>query len=241
MEVIPAIDLMRGKVVRLSQGDPKTAKSYDYMGDPMTIAKKWKNEGANILHIIDLDSAFNMGNNSVIISQIADAISLPIQVGGGIRKLETAENLLKMGIRRIILGALAFSDQRTLTILQKKFGDDRIMVALDHQDGKIMVEAWKTFTNLGIEEALAKFLDLKVKTFLVTSIVKDGTLRGPDINTLRKICAYSEANVIAAGGVSSLNDLIMVKKVGASGVVIGKALYEGAFTLKEALNVVKEG
>jgi len=239
MEVIPAVDLMKGKVVRLSQGDPKTAKVYNHLGEPIAIAKKWEKDGANTLHVIDLDAALNMGNNFAIISKIVEAVNLPIQVGGGIRKLETAENLLKMGISRIILGALAFNEPHTLTKIQKKFGNERVIVALDHQDGKIMVEGWKTPTKLGIEEALTKFLDLQVKTFLVTSITKDGTLIGPDINTLSKVCVNPRVNIIAAGGVSSLNDLIILKQIGVKGVVIGKALYEGIFTLKEALKVAK--
>jgi len=239
MEVIPAIDLMKGKVVRLSQGDPKTAKAYDQLGDPVAIAKMWEKDGANILHIIDLDAALNLGNNFSMIAKIAAAVNLPIQVGGGIRKLETAEKLLEMGISRIILGALAFNEPQTITKLQKKFGDERIIVALDHQGGRVMVEGWKTPTKLGIEEALAKFLDLEVKTFLVTSIARDGTLIGPDINTLSKVCVYPSVSIIAAGGISSLNDLKILKRIGVKGVVVGKALYEGVFTLKEALKIAK--
>lgn len=239
MEVIPAIDLMKGKVVRLFQGDPKTAKVYDQLGDPVAIAKMWEKDGAKTLHIIDLDAALNMGNNFAMISKIVEAVNLPIQVGGGIRKLETVENLLEIGISRVILGALAFNEPHTLTKLRKKFGDERVMVALDHQKGRVMVEGWKTSTKLGIEEALAKFLDLQVKTFLVTSITQDGTLIGPDINTLSKVCLNPRVNIIAAGGVSSLNDLIILKRIGVKGVVIGKALYEGVFTLKEAIKVAK--
>jgi phosphoribosylformimino-5-aminoimidazole carboxamide ribotide isomerase len=239
MEVIPAIDLMKGKVVRLSQGDPKTTKAYEHLGDPVAIAKRWEKDGANALHLIDLDAALKRGSNFVMVSKIARAVNLPIQVGGGIRKLETAENLLQTGICRIILGALAFNESLTLTKIQKKFGDERIIVALDHQDGRIMVEGWKTPTKLGIEEALAKFLDLQVKTFLITSITRDGTLTGPDFNTLRKACAYPHVNIIAAGGVSSLNDLTSLKQIGVKGVVVGKALYEGVFTLREAIRVVK--
>lgn len=239
MEVIPAIDLMKGKVVRLSQGDPKTAKVYDHLGDPLAIAKKWEKEGASALHVIDLDAALNMGSNLAVISKVADAVNLPIQVGGGIRKLETAENLLEMGISRIILGALAFNKPHTLTKIRKKFGDERVIVALDHRDGRIMVEGWKTPTKIGLEEALAKFLGFHVKMFLITSIIKDGTLTGPDFNTLSKVCMYPCVNMIAAGGVSSLDDLAILKRIGVKGVVIGKALYEGVFTLKEALKVVK--
>jgi phosphoribosylformimino-5-aminoimidazole carboxamide ribotide isomerase len=239
MQVIPAIDLMKGKIVRLSRGDPKTAKVYDQFGDPVESANKWREEGAKKLHIIDLDAAFGMGDNLSVITQIAKNIDLPIQVGGGIRTIEAVEKLLTMGISQVILGALAFSDPEAVTKIQKKFGSERVIVALDNKDGKIMVEGWKTPTTFGIREALEKFAKLKVKTFLMTSITKDGTLSGPDLSTLREACQYPSVEIIAAGGISSLNDLTALKRVGVEGVVIGKALYECKFTLKEALKTVE--
>jgi phosphoribosylformimino-5-aminoimidazole carboxamide ribotide isomerase len=231
---------MKGKVVRLFQGDAKTVKAYSYLGSPADIARKWKSEGAKSLHIIDLDAALSMGSNFEMISRIVAAVDLPIQVGGGIRTLETAENLLKMEISRIILGALAVNEPRALVEIREKFGSKRVVVALDHRNGKIMVEGWKTPANLGIEEALMKFIDLQIKTFLVTSITKDGTLKGPDFDTLRRACEYPNLDIIAAGGVSSLNDLVVLKRIGVKAVVVGKALYEGMFTFKEALRVVGE-
>lgn len=239
MEVIPAIDLMKGKVVRLSQGDPNTAKVYDHLGEPVAIAETWEKQGAKTLHIIDLDAALNTGNNLKIISDIADAVSLRIQVGGGIRKLQAAQNLLEAGITRIILGALAFKEPHALSKLLKRFGDERLIVALDHQDGRIMVEGWKTPTKLGIEKALVKFLDLHIQTFLITSITRDGTLTGPDFKTLGEACAYPSVSIIAAGGIGSLNDLVVLNRIGVNAAVVGKALYEGVFTLKEALEVVE--
>lgn len=241
MEVIPAIDLMGGKVVRLSQGDPRTAKAYDYLGEPVAIAQKWEKEGANALHIVDLDAAFDKGNNLAMVSKIAKTVNLPVQVGGGIRKLETAENLLNMGIDRIILGTLAFNKPNVLTMLRNKFGGERVIVALDHRDGRVMMEGWKTSVKLELEEALKKFLHLQVKTFLITSITKDGTLKGLDFDALSKACAHPDVRIIAAGGVGSLKDLVTLKRIGVNGVVIGKALYEGLFTLKEALKIAKEG
>ena len=239
MEVIPAIDLINGRVVSLLQGDAKTAKSYSYLGNPAAIAKKWEKEGAKTLHIIDLDAAFNMGSNLAVISRIAEAVDLPIQVGGGIRKSETAEKLLKRGINRIILGALAVNEPHTLLKILEKFGYERVIVALDHRNSKIMVEGWTTPANLEIEEALSKFLDLQIKTFLVTSITKDGTLKGPDVDTLEKACRHPGVRIIAAGGVGSLNDLTVLKRIGVKAVVVGKALYEGVFTLKEAIKIAE--
>ena len=238
MQLIPAIDLMSGKIVRLSRGDPKTAKVYDQFGGPVETAKRWRDEGAGKLHIIDLDAAFGTGNNHAVISEIAANIALPIQVGGGIRSFETAAKLFKTGISQVILGALAFSDQSAIGRIQKRFGAESIIVALDNKDGKIMVEGWKTATALSINEALEKFNMLGVKTFLITSIAKDGMLSGPDLETLKQACQSRNAKVIAAGGIGSINDLIALKRIGVEGAVIGKALYEGRFTLKEAINKI---
>lgn len=238
MQLIPAIDLMKGKIVRLTHGDPKTAKTYDQFGGPLETAKKWESEGAGKLHIIDLDAALGLGNNQSVIAKIAENVNLPIQIGGGIRKVETAEKLFKIGVSQVILGALAFTDPKAITRIQKRFGRMSIIVALDNRDGNIMVEGWKTSTGLGIKEALEKFIALGVTAFLVTSIARDGTLSGPDSKTLREACWHSEAKIIAAGGIGSLDDLRALKRVGVMGVVVGKALYEGRFTLKEALNAV---
>ena len=235
VQVIPAIDLMKGKIVRLSRGDPETAKVYDQFGDPVRTAMKWKQEGAEKLHIIDLDAAFGTGDNLSIIAEIAKSVDLPIQVGGGIRTIDAVEKLLRIGISQVILGALAFSDSNAIVQIQKEFGSEPIIVALDNKDGKIMVEGWKTPTTFSIKEALEKFIALKVKTFLITSITKDGTLSGPDLDTLSEACQYPNVDIIAAGGISGLNDLTALKRIGVEGAVIGKALYEGKFTLKETL------
>jgi phosphoribosylformimino-5-aminoimidazole carboxamide ribotide isomerase len=240
LQLIPAIDLMNGKIVRLTHGDPKTAKVYNQFGGPVATAKKWQTEGATKLHIIDLDAALGTGNNLSVIADIAENVDLPIQVGGGIRNINAVEKVLKLGVSQVILGALAFSDPEAVTQIQKKFGAESVIVALDNRDGKIMVEGWKTATALGMKEALEKFVSLDIKAFLVTSITKDGTLSGPDLDTLREACQYPDVKIIAAGGVSSLNDLAALKRVGVEGAVIGKALYEGRFTLKEALKMIGE-
>lgn len=238
MLLIPAIDLMNGKVVRLSRGDPKTAKVYDQFGGPVETAKKWQQEGAKKLHIIDLDAAFGAGGNQAVIADIARNVALPIQVGGGIRTVEAAEKLLSLGISQVILGALAFSDPNAIPRIQEKFGKESVIVALDNKDGKIMVEGWKTETGLSVKEALEKFTALSVKTFLITSIAKDGMLSGPDVETLSEACRTPGVEVIAAGGTGSLYHLALLKQVGVAGVVIGKALYEGRVTLKDAINTM---
>jgi phosphoribosylformimino-5-aminoimidazole carboxamide ribotide isomerase len=229
---------MNGEIVRLTHGDPKTAKVYNQFGGPLETAKKWQAEGAGKIHIIDLDAALGTGDNLAVIAEIVEGVDLPIQVGGGIRKAEAAEKLLKLGVSQVILGALAFSDPEAVTQIQQEFGATSVIVALDNRDGKIMVEGWKTATGLGMKEALEKFVALGVKVFLVTSITRDGTLAGPDLDTLREACQYPDVEVIAAGGIGDLNDLRALKRVGVAGAVIGKALYEGRFTLKEALKTI---
>ncbi len=240
MIVIPAIDLMHGKVVRLSRGDPTTAKYYEQWGTPVQVALKWKNEGASRLHLIDLEAAFNAGDNTSTITEVATASCLPIQVGGGIRTQVQAERLLEVGVNHIILGALAFSNADVIPNIQQKFGSESVIVALDNEHSKVMVEGWKTQTSFTLWTALEKFIQLGVTTFLITSIAKDGMLQGPDLETLNKACTYHKAKVIAAGGIGGLDDLIALKKIGVEGVVVGKALYERKFTLKEAIETVKE-
>jgi phosphoribosylformimino-5-aminoimidazole carboxamide ribotide isomerase len=239
MKIIPAIDLMNGKVVRLSRGDPATAKTYDQWGTPAQVALKWKTEGAERLHIIDLDAAFSLGNNLHVIKEIAETVALPIQVGGGIRTVETAEKILAAGVRYVILGALAFSEPKAIAQIREKSSQDSIIVALDNRESRVMVEGWKTETGFTMWDALEKFVNLGITTFLITSIAQDGMLQGPDLETLSEACTYPGVKIIAAGGIGDLGDLVAIKQVGVEGVVIGKALYEGRFTLKEAIETVE--
>ena len=239
MQLIPAIDLMNGKIIRLSKGDPKTAKVYEEkFGTPLEAAKRWRDEGAGKLHIIDLDAAFVVGNNHSVIADIAKNIKLPIQVGGGIRNYETAEKLFRTGITQVILGALAFSDPSAIGKIQKKFGADSVIVALDNKEGLIMVEGWKTAIPVTVDDALEKYTQLGVHRFLITSIAQDGMLNGPDLQMLSAATLYPYAKIIAAGGIGSIGDLQALKEIGVEGAVIGKALYEGRFTLKEALQKI---
>lgn len=236
MQLIPAIDLMNAKIVRLTRGEAKTAKIYETeFGTPVEAAKRWRDEGASKLHIIDLDAAFALGNNHSVIAEIAKDVKLPIQVGGGIRSYETVEKLFETGITQVILGALAFCDPSAIGKIQKKFGAESVIVALDNKDGLVMVEGWKTATAMTVEDALEKYTGLGVRRFLITSIAQDGMLTGPDLPTLSQATLYPNAKIVAAGGIGSVGDLAALKEIGVEGAVIGKALYERRFTLKEAL------
>jgi phosphoribosylformimino-5-aminoimidazole carboxamide ribotide isomerase len=236
MQLIPAIDLMSGKIVRLTCGEAKTAKFYEsQFGTPLEAAKLWRDEGAAKLHIIDLDAAFGLGNNHSVIAEVAKNVKLPIQVGGGIRSYEAAEKLFQTGITQVILGALAFSDSAAIGKIQKKFGMDSVIVALDNKDGHIMVEGWKTATSMTVDEALEKYTSLGVQHYLITSIAQDGMLSGPDLHTLSGATQFPNVKIFAAGGIGRIGDLVALKEIEVEGAVIGKALYEGKFTLKEAI------
>jgi phosphoribosylformimino-5-aminoimidazole carboxamide ribotide isomerase len=239
MQLIPAIDLMNGKIVRLTRGDSKTAKFYEnQFGTPVEAAQRWRDEGAGKLHIIDLDAAFTLGNNHEVIAEVAKNVELPIQVGGGIRSYATAEKLFQTGITQVILGALAFSDPSAIGKIQKKFGSESVIVALDNKESLIMVEGWKTTTALTVEDSLEKYTTLGIHRFLITSIAQDGMLSGPDLQTLSQATLYPDAKIVAAGGIGSIGDLAALKEIGVEGAVIGKALYEGRFTLKEAIQKI---
>lgn len=238
MQLIPAIDLMNGKVVRLSRGNPKTAKVYERFGNPLQTAQKWQEEGAKKLHIIDLDAALGFGDNLSVITNIIKKVNLPIQLGGGIRSIKDVECLLKLGIKQVILGALPFKKPDELIQIIKKFGSQIVIVALDNKNGKIMIEGWKTKISTNMFDSFDQFLQLGIDNFLITSIVRDGTLSGPDLELLKEININPKIKIIAAGGISKLEDLINLKKIGIESAVIGKALYENHFSLKEALSIV---
>jgi len=240
MEIIPAIDLMNGKVVRLLKGDPTTRKIYEHLGDPVTVAQRWESEGARYLHVIDLDAALGLGNNTATIGDIVNAVEIPVQVGGGIRNIDVAENYLNMGVDRIILGSLAFKDPSQVREIIKGYGSKHVVIALDNLRGQVVVKGWKAPTRFNVDEAISMFSPLGIKFFLVTSVARDGTLKGPDFSTLNELCNLQKVHIIAAGGISSLQDLISLKKIGVYGVVIGKALYEGKIQLRDALKVIRE-
>jgi len=239
MQLIPAIDLMNSKIVRLTQGDAKTAKIYDQFGGPVDAAKRWCDEGAGKLHIIDLDAAFGQGDNRQVIAEIARTIDIPIQVGGGIHSFEVAEKLFATGITQILLGSLAFKDFSIITRLQDNFGKESVVVALDNKNGYVMINGWQTSTNITLLEALDRFTKLGVNRFLVTSVTRDGSLNGPDLETLAEAVKCSSAKILAAGGIGCIDDLVNLKKINVDGAVIGKALYEGRFTLKDAIHSMK--
>jgi len=237
VEIIPAIDLMKGRVVRLTQGDPEKATVYKSLGSPADVAERWKNEGARYLHVIDLDAAMDLGNNRKQIREIAKRVETPMEVGGGIRTSEDVIDIMGLGVDRAILGTLAMERPDILVDLLAKFGSNRIAVALDYLDDRIVIRGWKRDTGNSLDDALSKLVRLGASTFLMTSVSRDGLLTGPDLETLTKYAKHKSLNILAAGGVASLEDLSRLKTTGVKGVVVGKALYEGRFRLEEALSM----
>jgi phosphoribosylformimino-5-aminoimidazole carboxamide ribotide isomerase len=238
VNIIPAVDLMGGKVVRLVRGNPQLATSYERLGNPVSVAKKWEAEGARFIHIVDLDAALERGSNLNMVESIAKAVRVQLQVGGGIRSVEDARHLFSIGVKRVVLGSIAFSSPSIVEALLGEFGEECVVVALDNLEGLVMIRGWKASTKVSVSEAVERFSKMGVKLFLVTSVTQDGTLSGPDLNVLSQICRKG-VSVIAAGGIGGLDDLVALKTLGIGAVVVGKALYEGRFSLNEALRTVK--
>jgi phosphoribosylformimino-5-aminoimidazole carboxamide ribotide isomerase len=231
MKVLAAIDIMNGDVVRLTKGDQSTKKVYS--NDPVQVAKKWAKDGADMLHIVDLDAAFgNESSNLSIISEILHSVNIPIQIGGGIRNTEIFEKIAKMGFSKIVVGTMAYRNENELCLLSKDYGD-KIVISLDEINGKIMIEGWKSSSDYKVEDAINKFNKLGISNFLLTSIIKDGTLSGPDIVTLNSVNTDRKSKIIASGGISSLVDVLRVRSIGCDSVILGKALYEERLDIKK--------
>ena len=227
MRVIAAVDIMGGSVVRLVKGNP--ANKVEYSNDPVETAKKWENVGADMLHVVDLDAAFSTGSNSVLIAKISEAVRIPLQIAGGIRSLEKAEEVLSMA-SRVVIGTMAYREPEVIRKLVKK-NAGRVAISVDQIDGMVMVKGWKESTGTRVADAILQFLAIGVDEFLLTSIDRDGTLQGPDIKTLAD--ASVSARIIASGGISSIEDVIKIKNAGCSSVIIGKAMYEGKVNIEK--------
>jgi phosphoribosylformimino-5-aminoimidazole carboxamide ribotide isomerase len=226
MKVIAAVDIMGGSVVRLVKGDP--ANKTVYSSDPVETAKKWEAAGADMLHIVDLDAAFSSGSNTELVASSAAAVKIPVEVAGGIRTLEKAEEMMAKA-SRIVLGTMAYSEPEAVRKLAKK-NPGRVVVSIDQIDGRVMVKGWKESTGTTVADAISQFSSLGVDEFLLTSIERDGTLQGPDVRTLAE--AARSARIIASGGIASIEDIVKVRSAGCSSVILGKALYDGRVSIE---------
>lgn len=235
MRLIPAVDLMDGRLVRLTKGDPLLAKKY-YHDNPLEVAMMWKRKGASLLHVVDLDAALGSGSNLELVEGIIRSVGIPVQVGGGIRDYGIAKDLLEEGAWRIILGTMAFTNPETLTRILEEYGGDRVVISLDFKGFQVVVRGWREAAGMDISDALRRFEDIGIHTFLATDVERDGTLQGPSLPTVKEIRRLSRGDeLMVAGGIRDLEDLIELERIGVDGVILGKALYEGRIDFQEAL------
>ena len=230
MKIIPAIDLMEGKVVRLVKGDPENKTVYS--NNPIEIAKKWERAHADRIHIVDLDATLGRSSNFQIIKKIAQEISIPLHIAGGLRNEDKINEALSIA-EKVVLGTFVFENKQILPQILKKFGDDRIIISVDQLNGKIVINGWRKNTGVDLVAGIEDFVKLGFSEFLLTSVERDGTLQGPDLESLSKACNIKNTKIIASGGISNLQDILNVKKCGSFGIILGKALYEKKFSIEE--------
>ncbi len=237
MRIYPAIDLKDGQCVRLVQGraDEKTV----YSDTPSGVAASFQDQGAEFLHIVDLDGAFTGSpRNAEAIASIARKITIPFQVGGGLRSIEDVQRIMDLGAARVIIGTRAVKSPDFVSRLLEEFGPERIVLGIDARDGLAAVEGWVETSSLSAIEFGRNMKSLGVIRCVFTDISRDGLLGGPNIESTEKMALSTGLEIIASGGVSSLEnirDLIKIESSGVTGAIIGKALYDGKITLKEAL------
>lgn len=236
MLIIPAIDIKDGCVVRFVQG---RLNKKIYSRHPLKTAKHWVKQGAKLIHVVDLDGATSgTPKNLSIVKEIVKNVDVPIQFGGGVRKIDTVKKLLDYGVYRVVLGTKAIQDK---DFLKKAFGKfkDKIIVSIDAKAESILIKGWReSVTKIKVLNFASVLKDMGFKEMIYTNTVRDGTLKGPDIQYLKKLLKESRMEVIVSGGICSLDDIYRLKllgKHGLVGVIIGKALYEGKFTLSQAL------
>jgi phosphoribosylformimino-5-aminoimidazole carboxamide ribotide isomerase len=237
MILLPAIDLMDGSCVRLSQG--VFNHSITYNTDPLLVAKSFEQAGAKALHIVDLDAAKGSTNdNEDTIKNIVKSIRIPIQVGGGVRDLDKAQRLLSAGVSKVIVGTLAIENQALLAALCQTF-PKRIIVSLDAKNGMVAIKGWKEITNIRALDLCQSLEKMGVDTIVYTDISKDGMLEGPNFTEYQALKDLTTLNIIASGGISSIDDLLKLQSMGLYGAIVGKALYENKFDLKGALSCLQ--
>jgi phosphoribosylformimino-5-aminoimidazole carboxamide ribotide isomerase len=237
MLIIPAIDLQNGKCVRLAQGRKESATVYD--GDPINVAKNFERAGAQMLHIVDLDAAFSdvASPNRSLLREILSAIEIPVQFGGGLRTLDDVKEVIGLGVARAVVGTLAVESPETLKELVRIFGGDRVAVGIDAKDGEVMVRGWEQRGKIRAVELAHLVAKAGAERIIYTDVTRDGMLAGLNLEQTLLLARESGLKVTASGGVSSLEDIKRLKQLiafGIDSVIVGKALYEGRFTLKEA-------
>lgn len=238
MIIYPAIDVKDGMCVRLKQGDYNNVTVYSR--EPVSVALKWERQGAKWLHVVDLDGARSgRPKNIAVISEMAVNLAIPLQLGGGIRDIETIEIVLNKGIHRIILGTSAVYNPELVKEVASIF-QENIAIGIDARDGIAKVEGWEKDSGIAAIELAKRMEQLGAGTIIYTDISKDGMLQGPNIPAMQEMVKAVKCKIIASGGVTKLDDIRKLKKTGVAGVIVGKALYTGDINFKEALKVAAE-
>ena len=238
LELLPAVDVKDGRAVRLVQGELSAETSY---GTPLDAAMDFQDSGAEWIHLVDLDAAFGIGENSQLLAEVVGRLDIKVELSGGIRDDESLRRALATGCRRVNLGTAALENPDWTSRVIAEFGD-RIAVGLDVRGHTLAARGW-TQEGGNLFETLERLERDGCARYVVTDVTKDGTLKGPNLELLKEVCAVTKKPVIASGGISSLDDiraLAAMNDFGVEGAIVGKALYAGAFTLEEALEITKK-
>ena len=233
MLIMPAVDIKNGKCVQLVQGKPGSEQVI--IENPEKVAKKWEDLGAEVVHVIDLDGALESTTNIETIKKVLDEVSVPIQLGGGIRSIEYAEELLNLDIDRLIIGTMGIKNPETISKLSDEYGSERVMISLDSKDNKVVIKGWQEKIDKSATEISKEFQDLGAGSILFTNVDVEGLLGGFYVDPVIDLVNSVDIPVVYSGGVTSLDDLKQLQTTGAKGVVIGSALYKDKINLVDAL------
>ncbi|MCX7919747.1 MAG: 1-(5-phosphoribosyl)-5-[(5-phosphoribosylamino)methylideneamino]imidazole-4-carboxamide isomerase [bacterium] len=236
MQIIPAIDILEGQCVRLQQGE--YSRKTVYSDDPVSVAKRWESAGAKWLHIVDLDGAKTGSlKNLDTVVRIVNAVTIPVELGGGIRDLASIKQVLSLGIQRVVLGTIAYSYAAMVEEACNRFGE-KIAVGIDARHGRVMIKGWLEKTDIPALDLAKRMENSGVKTIIYTDISKDGMLEGPNLAAIKHIACNVGISVIASGGIATINDIQNLKQLGCPnliGAIVGKAIYDGQLDLHQAI------
>jgi phosphoribosylformimino-5-aminoimidazole carboxamide ribotide isomerase len=244
MRLYPAIDILEGSAVRLTRGEFDAKKVYDEQ--PLSAARSWVGQGAEYLHVVDLDGArAGVPQNLAHLREIASALAVPVQYGGGLRSAQAIRDALAAGARRVILGTAAFTDPQLLAQALAEHGPERVLVSVDVRGGRVATAGWTKTTELGAVEVIERLTEQGVEELVYTNVDRDGMLEGPDVEEVATVARAADGRVVYSGGIGALQDLQALADLPApgrlEGVIVGKALYERRFTVAEALTALAAG
>jgi len=234
MKIVPSIDLLDGRVVRLKQGNPELATFYDY--SPLELVEKWQEIGISRMHIVDLDATLERGNNYELIKKISENTKLEIQIGGGIRDIEYAKKISK-DVSKIVIGTIAMKNKELFQNICEEVGLSKIILSLDYIHDQIMINGWRDETGRNLYDSILEFVNLGIETILLTSIKKDGMLEGPDVETLQKVRKNTNIEIQASGGFSSIEDIKKVRNIGVEYIILGRAIHSKIISIEDAIAV----